>query len=91
MANLMAQIEKLPEPIRQRALYAVAATEAYGSKLVFVEVKQCGGALHCLLHFDGGIIEFVSPLPAGLQGNWPGAIRKQDPGQLRIPVHYSAF
>jgi hypothetical protein len=91
MPNMMAEIEALPEPTRQRALHAVEVTEAYGSKLESVEVKQCGGALHCLLHFDQGIIEFVSAVPRGAQGSWPGALSKQDPGQRRGQVYGIAW
>ncbi len=61
MRNPSAIIASLPEPLQQRASKGAEESEYYGFKLESVRVWQSGGALHCLLQFDGTALEFVAP------------------------------
>jgi hypothetical protein len=64
MGNPLAEIDALPEPLRQRAIYSVKGVQAYGGKLESVDIRCCGGVMHCILHFDYTTIQFVAYIRA---------------------------
>jgi hypothetical protein len=85
MGNPLVEIDALPEPLRHRARYSVAAVQAYGGKLESLVVRRCGGAVHCILHFDYETIQFIAAIPAPAQEQHFAAPRTSLPDKKPRP------